>query len=114
MNYQNTLTTNYSDKPYKSSGFLVTEVQRTRFTAALNIARQMNVPGDDAVDEAVRAIVLLRGGAYFDDKWHEMAAADEADYDRQATAYYDGVGQLIRLLDEDQDMTDRRATSVKS
>jgi hypothetical protein len=103
--YYNTTQTNHSDNSYKIGSFLVTEVQRTRFTAALNVARQMRVPGDDDVDDAVRAIVLLQGGAYFDDEWHGMEAEDEADYDRQATAYYDGAAELLSFLDGDEDMT---------
>ena len=94
MNYQ---TTNFPNQ-YKLGSFLVTEVQRTRFSAALTIAKQMHVPGDDDQDDAIRAIVLLQGGGYFDDEWHGMQAADEEDYDRQATAYYDGSGQLNDVL----------------
>ena len=112
MNYQTTTQTNHSDNHYKIGSFLVTEVQRTRFTAALNIAKQMHVPGNDDLDDAIRAIVLLRGGAYFDDAWCALEAEDAADYDRQATAYYDGVGELMRLFDDDEDTTLRREMVV--
>lgn len=111
MNYQDTILTDYSDKPYKISSFRVTEVQRNRFTAALSIARGMRVEGEGELEDAIRATDLLQGSGNLDDTWREMEADDYEDFDRQAVAYYDAVAELTELLDEHGDQQVERSAA---
>jgi hypothetical protein len=99
MNYQITIPTTQPENQEKTHSFLVTEVQRRLFLAALNVAKQLHVPGDDDLDDAVRATVLLDGGAHFEGDWGYMEAKDEVDYDRQVNAFYDSVADLREMLD---------------
>jgi len=78
--------------------FRVTELQRQRLLAALSIAKQMHMDGEGEMEDAVRAIALLRGGGHLDDTWSSIEAEDYEDYDRQVTAYYDGVAELCDVL----------------
>jgi len=102
-------TTN-SQNQHKIGSFLVTELQRHRFMAALNIARQMHVPGDHDLDDVIRATLILNGGGHLDDEFRSMQAEDEEDYDRQVVAYYDGVAELTRSFDGQQPNAHLHAT----
>ena len=95
---------------YKIGSFRVTELQRERFSAALSIARQMRVEGEGHLEDSVRAMIILRGGAYLGDDWEMVEAHDEEDYDRQTVAYYDGVAELTAVLGRDQPHTHLCAT----
>jgi len=87
-------------KQYENGTFRVTEVQRGRFSAALNIAKRMRVQGDESLEDAVRAVEILRGGGYLDHTWDMVEAEDDDDHERQANAYYDGVGELDLVLNQ--------------
>ena len=114
MNYQNTSLTTLPEMQHSIGSFRVTDFQRERFSAALSIARQMRVEGEGHLEDSVRAMVILRGGACLGDDWDSMEAEDEEDYDRQVTAYYDGVGELMRFLDRDQHTTYLRAMAINN
>jgi hypothetical protein len=110
MQTQNGFQTLPAPIGYNIGSFRVTELQRERFSAALSIARQMRVEGEGHLEDSVRAMIILRGGAYLGDDWEMMEAEDEEDYDRQVVAYYDGVGELMRFLDGEQPHTHLCAT----
>lgn len=81
---------------YRFESFDLTASQRQVMATAMEVAQQMRQEGDSAIEDATRAVILLRGAgqlwAVTDD---EPDLQGDHEIDRYVNAYMDGVAELM-------------------
>lgn len=102
MTINNPLVTSTTWTIGQIGSFRLSPLAHHQVRAALTIAKLMRCGDDGEVEDAVRAITMIKGAALFDRSWEELEVEDEQDLDNQIVAYMDGTQELMRVLGVDQ------------
>jgi hypothetical protein len=97
-------TTNAIDQTpetnYQIGTFGVSNRDVAIVTEALEIAKRMRGEGDGSLEDATRAVILLKGSGLSRDFNRCIEGEGSADVDRQIVAYMDGVAELMDRFPE--------------